>query len=279
VAITAGHEQLDNPPANPVQSYLRIDRRRIIEELIPFRFGTMIRGLNQRFDFKRYPLCVSSKPESSPMTRVRFKYSLRMALFVFAFISIALGTLSERALRQRRIVALVREAGGDVWYDYQRNAKQLNASPGLMRKFGAQVLGWDFVSSAVLVRLRPTPEYPADQQVKIVADMPYLRELTIWPNGEIAASRSNQLDPNAPGGLTDYGVQFIVDSLSHLQCLDISAARITDDSVRALLSLPGIEVLQITRPNGFGCTSPVKTVFGAGRPEICISPDFEFAKG
>ena len=50
-----------------------------------------------------------------------FRYSLRTMLVVVLVLSVWLGYYANRAARQRRAVDEIRELGGQVFYDYERD--------------------------------------------------------------------------------------------------------------------------------------------------------------
>ena len=57
-----------------------------------------------------------------------------------------------------------------------------------------------------LVTLYPTAESTADEQVKMLAGLPYLRNLAIWPGGNRGSAI---IDEAAPGGLSNDGLRWI----------------------------------------------------------------------
>jgi hypothetical protein len=60
------------------------------------------------------------KKPTAPTRRRRLTFSLRVFLVVVLIVGGVLGWRARRASFQRRAVATIRQAGGSVWYDYQR---------------------------------------------------------------------------------------------------------------------------------------------------------------
>lgn len=63
-------------------------------------------------------LLTTSPPTKRPARRLRF--SLRLLLVTLTLLCLALGWWTHRAREQRRIVERIREAGGRIYYDFER---------------------------------------------------------------------------------------------------------------------------------------------------------------
>jgi hypothetical protein len=188
------------------------------------------------------------------MALTRFtRFSLRTFLIVLTVWCICIGQYSYLAHRQRKAVDEVRKAGGEVYYSHQ--LKLLSDPPGRLRRFIAETLGEEWAYSVRGVIFYPDQDHPADDLVRVLADMPDLQRLSIWPENRGSKTLSNK----ASFGLTDEGVDVIIELLPHLQHLCVSSARISSDKIDDLLHRGNLTSLQILRHPDFGSERAVDT--------------------
>lgn len=152
---------------------------------------------------------------------MRLRYSLRTFLVCVAMTATIVAVWLNRASRQKAAVEKLIASGAWVYFDDTAVPMELDGSRLLLHLF----------SSVKLITLRPTVEDCADDQLEIVADLPSLKQLTIWPG-----QTGTTLDLRALGGLTDRGVRTITDRLTHLEHLGVTAADCSDKSLGELKS-------------------------------------------
>ena len=150
---------------------------------------------------------------------MRFRYSLRTFLVCVAMTATMVAVWLNRASRQKAAVEKLLASGAWVYFDDAAVPMKIDDSGMFLHLF----------SSVKLITLRPTVEDCADDQLEIVADLPSLKQLTIWPG-----QTGTTLDLRAPGGLTDLGVRTITDRLTHLEHLGVTAADCSDESLTEL---------------------------------------------
>lgn len=170
-----------------------------------------------------------------------FRVSLRTALVVVTVLCIFLAWKAKQIRDQKKSADAILAAGGVIHYDdeYDANSGQPAKSSWTYRWLCKQ-LGEEYVAKVSGVALYPTPEFGADEQVKLLAGIPYLRNLAIWPG----ASGKGTADASAPGGLTDDGLKYIADHLPNLRHLSLLGSSATAEGLRHLEKLEQLESLQ-----------------------------------
>ncbi|GAB5405172.1 MAG: hypothetical protein Aurels2KO_34030 [Aureliella sp.] len=140
-------------------------------------------------------------------------------MVLVGLVGLLLSIWVSRAKRQRDVIVGILDSGGWVYFgeDYV---------PTTIRDRG---LSCHLFQSVKLVTLRPTSRHTADAQLRLVAQLPAIEELTIWPG-----QAGNTLDLRAAGGITDRGIETIVKHLPHLKYLGATAANCSDHGLRRL---------------------------------------------
>ena len=112
-------------------------------------------------------------------SRRLLRYSLRTLLVVVLVASVWAAYRANQAHRQRLAVAKIRDLGGQVFYDYERDAKDAQIyiqgpvppGPDWLR----ELVGIDWLSEVIVIRLRDV----GDEEVALLADLPDLKRLFI----------------------------------------------------------------------------------------------------
>jgi hypothetical protein len=164
--------------------------------------------------------------------RRRFRYSLRTLLALIVLVSVGLGWLAlkmRKAERQRKAVEAIREAGGEVEYDYQRTEGgclsvelELPAPAWLMDLVGddsfTDVLGVGFF-------------VPERFDEVVLEDVKGLTKLEVLNLSDIQ--------------VTDDGLGNI-EGLTRLRILQLGGTQITDAGLDRLKRLTGLQRLDLT---------------------------------
>jgi hypothetical protein len=170
-----------------------------------------------------------------------FRVSLRSALVIVTFLCICLAWKSKQIRDQKNSVDAILAAGGVVYYDDEYDANlRTPANTSRAYRWLSKNLGQVYVAKVCGVTLYPTREFGADEQVKMLDGVPYLRSLAIWPGGR----GKTTADVSAPSGLSDNGLRYIADNLPNLRHLSILASTATADGLRQLEKLDRFDSLQ-----------------------------------
>jgi hypothetical protein len=170
---------------------------------------------------------------SRPRRRV-LRFSLRFLFVMMTITAIYLGMLTVRARHQRAVVAMVLELGGEVRYLHNRpdpqRPKEINVQipapgPGWLRK----LIGEDYFVSVVSIYLRGTKV--TDEQLEMVADLPYLDNLTL---------------DETP--ISDQGYAHLK-KLRNLKVLWLNETKIEDNGLRSLAKLTKLTDLHLRDTN------------------------------
>ena len=169
--------------------------------------------------------------------RLPKQFSLRTLLVTSIVTAISLAVWIERSRNQHTLVVSVCSAGGSVIY-----AKPLLPVPRII----VNSIGHDFVCSIDSIHLYPTEQVNADQQIKVLGSVSYLRRLAIWPGVKGEEIQDQNASRNAysrigylptptglhdhPAGLTENGLRFLMEKLPNLEHLSLLSARISRDS-------------------------------------------------
>jgi hypothetical protein len=170
-----------------------------------------------------------------------FRISLRTALVIVTVLCVFLAWKAKQIRDQKKSVDAILAAGGRIHYDDEYDANSgtpLKASwtyCWLCKQFGH-----DYVAKVSGVALYPTRDFDADEQVRLLAGIPYLRNLAVWPrdNGK------SKISSDAPGGLTDDGLEYIADKLPNLRHLSLLGSTATADGLCHLEKLDQLKSLQ-----------------------------------
>jgi len=195
------------------------------------------------------------------------RFSLRSLFVATAVIGVLLAVYVVPAERQRRAIAEIRAAGGEVHYDYDEG---LNASPPDWRR---RWLGIDYVGNPVRVWL---PKGASEAQVRYASEWKnlevlYLREVALTdPQLSLFANHTKLVylyldstnvtsvglasltNMKALTMLTLANTQIGDQGLSHLRSLDnlrsltLSETGITDLGIRHLAEIPNLATLDIS---------------------------------
>lgn len=156
-------------------------------------------------------------------------------------------------LRHGRVVRMVRQTGGFVWYEHEFNpAASEDQSPGLDPLAAAwlrPLLGDEYLYTVACVNLRKTAA--DDAQVAMLRHFPHLQALELSGTGVtddgLAALR--HLDDLeflylSDTQITDAGLAHLL-KLSALTVLDLSGTRITDAGLAQLAEMPALKRLRV----------------------------------
>jgi hypothetical protein len=196
--------------------------------------------------------------------RKALQVSLRTVFIALTLACILLAVEAKQARDQKQAVTAILGAGGRVHFDDQLKPSDLQPTQaGKLRQWLIDNLGPEYFARVSLVTLYPNANFNADDQVKMLAGIPDLQNLAIWPGG---STRSTMLDNGAPGGLTDEGVCYIVKSLPRLRHLSLTAAPLTPRALTCLEQLDGLKSLQIGRLHS--CDEATVAEFRRQNPQI-----------
>jgi hypothetical protein len=171
-------------------------------------------------------------------------------LFAFICLTVAcvvLGVLASRVERQRRAVSAILAAKGRVHYDhsYAVGSKlhwDAGMSPGWLRRS----LGEDWFSSVQGVTLYG--EGCNDAVLQQVAELPEVRVLALWawavppPEDDHLGGKAVTDLPLA--GVTDEGLRAIL-SLKKLERISLLSNRITDSGLKHFQNHPSLQNVQV----------------------------------
>lgn len=180
------------------------------------------------------------------MKPIRFK--LRTLMIVTFVIATVLGLYSERALRQRRIVNQLLAKKGIPFYTIE------NGTPFAQQFIASDSDFWNhFRYSIKMVVLQPSAEQPTDDQLPIVAKLPSIDYLYIWPGG-VKNSDNQPFQRHADGGLTDDGIAVLIADLTHLRHFVTTSANCSQARLYELdEAMKSTEFLSVAPHNKSSC--------------------------
>jgi Leucine-rich repeat (LRR) protein len=179
------------------------------------------------------------------LLRWRFQFSFRSLLLFVVAVSVALGWFAwemQRARRQREAVERILEAGGNMWYDYDYDAK-VTLGPAWLRKS----LGDDFFHEVVLVHLVSTGfDDNGARHLRELRNVKYL----FLSNTQITDKALAHLlgmteltDLNLDNThITDNGLARLA-KMTNLKALSLSSTAITNAGLAHLEGMSGLEEL------------------------------------
>jgi hypothetical protein len=201
------------------------------------------------------------------LLRPLFQFRLRTLLLAVLAVSVALGWYVRQVELQRQAIAVMKNDGGDAFYDYELTDGKLDfnhKSP--IPQVLLDRLGIDFFHAAVRIDLGAInssldPGHD-DSTIERLADLPRLQHLVIANASDArlgAIGKLTQLERLAVmddrGRVTDDGIQTLC-HLPRLKCLWIEGVGgLTDDSLHAISMLQELEHLSIG-PAWTGGTPP-----------------------
>jgi Leucine Rich repeat len=173
-------------------------------------------------------------PQADPPKRKRrwFQFSLRTLMILTLLVCVGMATwvipMKNRAERQKAAVAVILKEGGEVDYDYWPLRKE-PPGPIWLRK----LLGDDFFTTVDGVTLK------TDAGMKLLDDLPKLRNVRVRPAGSIGA---------APEKLTDAGITHLK-GLTQLATLQLQHTAMTDAGVASFKGLTELNILELDYTN------------------------------
>jgi len=200
------------------------------------------------------------KPATLPAVRSSrrgwLRFSLRTTIIAVTVLSVLLGTICNRAKRQRRAVEEIRAAGGDVAYDYQFD------STGVVSNRGASLPGPQWLIGLVGVDYFATVEYADINVVKghddaaaILGQLPHLRLVCLSGNAvtDSTVGHLRHLTDlrgltiwNASDNLTDAGWAPL-EQFARLDMLTLTGPHVNDSTLSHVKSLTDLRTLQLIR--------------------------------
>lgn len=148
----------------------------------------------------------------------RLKFRLRTLLLATLVVGVIVGVYCERAMRQRNIVNQLLSKQAIAFYTVE------DGKPFAKQFVAAKTDFWNhFRYSIKMVVLQPTASEPTDAQIRIVARLPGIDYLYAWPGG-VQKGDNQPLMLNADGGLTDQGVDVLINDLNHLRHFGTTSA-------------------------------------------------------
>jgi hypothetical protein len=170
---------------------------------------------------------------SRPRRRM-LRFSLRFLFVLMTIAALYLGMLTVRARHQRAVVAMVLALGGDVGYLHNRpnsqRPKEFDSKiPAPAPTWLRNLIGQDYFVTVVFIYLRGTEV--TDEQLEMVADLPYLDNLT--------------LDETQ---ISDQGFVHLK-KLKNLKVLWLNGTKIEDNGLRSLATLTELTDLHLRDTN------------------------------
>jgi Leucine-rich repeat (LRR) protein len=176
---------------------------------------------------------------SIPPKRRRFRFSLRTLMLALTVFGIWLGIETDRALKQRRAVEMVRKFGGMVGYRHQRIGTSnwdSSVEPWAPRWL-RQIMGEDYFVSVFEV-------YLANYGNPVDPPMGVLQRLTDDDIGCLAGLRRIERLDLARAPVTAQGLAHLV-GLQNLEYLDLRDTIITDQHLEQLGRLRHLKDLRL----------------------------------
>ncbi len=155
------------------------------------------------------------------------QFSLRTLMIVVTVFCILLGTVVKRARDQRQAVEAIREAGGLIVYDYERDQRGPPGPEWLRR-----LAGIDLFAKVVSV----SADHPSIGGSATMTDKEMVH-LTLFPDLQ-------SLDLQGQNNVTDVGVGHLR-GLKQLETLWLSNTNISDDGVAYLQKLRKLNLLAL----------------------------------
>ena len=180
-------------------------------------------------------------------------------MLVLAVAAIVVGRWCYRSQQQQLAVRAIADAGGTVTYQWElddRGKRIRGASPGYPRWLIGS-LGMDYFCRVHRVALYPTRDCPADEQLEFLDGLRHVETLAILPGHERGTGPMTSW--HKPGGVTDGGVDYLLNRHRAIHSLCIWSAQISDSKVKELANMSQIEFLSICRHADFGGDCPVFT--------------------
>ncbi len=177
------------------------------------------------------------------------RFSLRTLLVVIAVGCVWLGSIANRAQKQRRAVEVITNLGGTVNYDYESDGLKRPAYPAWLRN----LLPQDYLTTVNTVRL--SKSQITDDDLQILANLPDLVFL------DLQGTKISDVGVRTLGILTklrvlilngtdctDRGVESLK-SLTNIFRLGLSGTKISDEGLSILCSMPSLTMLDISSTN------------------------------
>ncbi len=187
----------------------------------------------------------SASPDTSGMIRSpRLRFSLRTLLVLLTIVCVVLGVIVSRAERQRRAVAAIVKAGGEVAYDYEIYPEMDEGGdrvdlPG--PDWLCRLLGVDYFGTVIWAHLTPTPtplppDCAPDEVAVHLGRLPGLETVLL---SDTSISRK---------GLAE------LSGLKKLRELGLDGSQVTDADLAPLAALTSLEELRLdgTKVTGSG---------------------------
>lgn len=172
---------------------------------------------------------------------MRFPKQFSLRTFAIAVLAIGslLGVWIAGVRKQQAATLAIRGYDGRVRYE---------PPPKFIPHFAVNLLGEDYFCEVAGVTLYPTTESDADAQIAALKALPNLKSLAIWPGARFRGT----IPFNAPGGITDSGVESLLKSLPKLHRLLVSSARISPQTQKKLMESSAFDRLVIQSTLEFG---------------------------
>jgi hypothetical protein len=185
------------------------------------------------------------EPNKPPPRRWGWRrYSLSTLLIVVAMVGVALRVLTDRAQRQRRAVAQIRELGGSARYGFELGAPRGMPGPDWLRR----ILGVDYFADVVQVHAyRMTDATCSDLSASASLRRLYLDEPEMTDAGLAHLAGLTTLEDLYLGGgqFTDAGLAHLA-GLTRLEWLALGNTQITDAGLSHLAGLSELQWLDLT---------------------------------
>ncbi len=193
-----------------------------------------------------------STPPEKPGRRW-FRISVRMMMLLILIIAVLIGWRVNRANTQRRAVAAIKKAGGEVEYDYQYSNSLFdpNATPRapawLRRQLGdeyfQEVECVTLSSSATDTTLASLEGCDRLKELDIIADPSKIGDGLVHLRGLVSLET---LFLNG-AGVTDAGLSHLR-GMTRLKHLDLQSTKVTDAGLAPLEGLTELRILSIRNP-------------------------------
>ncbi len=198
--------------------------------------------------------------------RIPKQFSFRIFFVASIVVGIMLAAWIGRSQKQQAVAEAITNYGG--WLIY---SKPYLPIPSYM----VNSVGHDYFCSIDSISLFPTDTLDADQQIKVLKDVPHLRELGIWPGARTcpispdsksrksinhpyaelgsqpAASSYGINERDFPGGLSEAGLDYLLETLPNLQFLALFSAKIPQDSESLNVAKKRITTIQCWTHSAF----------------------------
>ena len=96
-----------------------------------------------------------------------------------------------------------------------------------------------------MIILQPSVNEPTDEQLLVVSELPSLELLYVWPGG-VQNIDNQPMSRNALGGMTDSGVDVLINKMNHLEHFATTSAFCSEAKLKELdNAMDGAELLTI----------------------------------